>query len=159
MKMKMKMKMKMVILWWKLSSNESYLVKKVISWWKLSSDKSYNSRTKWWLVAMFFLQKPKIDLCFTHLWYSWTSFLYLPNPFGIHGKDYPPVVNRRMTNMIFTELLIRSWQQNIDGASFQRNWRTFKKVEKPCSKDWYYILLDVQKKVEIPWSKSMILDV
>ena len=27
--------------WWKLSSDESYLVMKVILWWKLSSDESY----------------------------------------------------------------------------------------------------------------------
>ena len=30
-----------VILWWKLSSGESYLAMKVILWWKLSIDESY----------------------------------------------------------------------------------------------------------------------
>ena len=30
-----------VIYWWKLSSDESYLVMKVIWWWKLSSGESY----------------------------------------------------------------------------------------------------------------------
>ena len=30
-----------VIMWWKLSSDESYEVMKVIKWWKLSSDENY----------------------------------------------------------------------------------------------------------------------
>ena len=43
----------MVILWWKLSSDESYLVMKIIFWWKLSSDESYQVMKviNWWKLS------------------------------------------------------------------------------------------------------------